>query len=690
MSASTQIEEVEYPKSFETGQARFVDDLHLEGMLHLKIVRSAYARARLVKVEGKDAITGKEFKANLSAVGEGAWGGPVPIPYPALASEYVSYVGQPLAAVLGKDQYSAEDLIESVQVDYEPLKPLIDPEDAFGFEPIHPGMKSNIATRIELGQDFESKAPIVLEEELANRRISPNPMEPRGLVAHYDGSKLTVWASTQSVHTWKEGLLGVTKLPRDSFRVIQMDTGGAFGTKSGLYPEYAIACYASMKTKRPVKWIETRSEDLVATSQGRGARGRIKVYANREGHVSGVKADILVDNGAFIAGLGAFAPRWIGMQITGPYMISNVYVSGAAVLTNKVPLGPYRGAGRPEAAFLYERMMDLVADELNIDPVEVRLRNISSKSTTSPLGIKLEAYEPFLRSAVKELRYYERKTKAGKSKGIGFSCFILLSAVQPGESSRIMISEGKVKVWMGTINGGQDHAVIAQTVVGEELGIPSYLITLQRGDTSQLDQGVGTWGSRSALIGGVALAEACAKLKEKAKEELGPDFTPEDLLKHNFDVTVFHRNNDSVITFGTNLAEATVDRETGMARISECVAYYDCGRVLNPYMAESQTIGGTAQAIGQVLYEEAKYSKEDGQIITGTIDDAGVPSASLIPNVQVMLADHPSSERVKGVGEGSATGMPPALVRALENAIGKGFGTTPLRPEEIFKKINSM
>lgn len=672
---------------FETGRGKFVDDVHLENMLHLKILRSSLARARIVKIESSDSITASEFNANLASVGEGAWTGErIPVPFPALASDYVSYVGQPVAAVLGKDQYEAEDMLDEINVDYETLKPLIDPEDAFGFEPIHPGIKSNVISRAEQGHDFEDNdAQLIVEEELANRRIAPNPMEPRGLVAYYDGSKLTVWASTQSVHTWKQGILGVTKLSQNSVRIIEMDTGGAFGTKSGLYPEYAIACYASMKTKKPVKWIETRSEDLLATSHGRGARGRIKVYADRDGHLRGLKANLLVDNGAFVAGLGAFSIRWIGMQITGPYTLGNVYVTGASVFTNKVPLGPYRGAGRPEAAFLYERMMDLIADELHLDPVEVRLRNVSLKPLVSPFGLKLDPFEPFLKSAVKELSYYERKS----SSNIGFSCFILLSAVPPGESARILVASGEVKVWLGGSSGGQDHEKIAQTIVSEELGISPSLIKLQRGDTEQLDQGVGTWGSRTALIAGATLVEACTKLKEKAREELGKNFTPDAILKHGFDITVFHRENDPVITFGANLAKVSLDKETGVARVEDCVAYYDAGRILNPYMAESQSIGGTAQAIGQVLYEEARYNKDDGQMLTGTIEDAGVPSASLIPNMTIQFAKHPSKlgEPIKGVGEGSATGMPPAIIRALEKQVGRRLDKTPLRPEEILALV---
>ena len=455
-----------------------------------------------------------------------------------------------------------------------------------------------------------------------------------------------------------------------------MDTGGAFGTKSGLYPEYAIACYASMKTKRPVKWIETRSEHLLATSHGRGARGRIKIYADRQGRVNGLKGDLLIDNGAFAAGIGAFTSRWIGFQLTGPYAIDKIFVSGASVFTNKVPLGPYRGAGRPEAAFFYERMMDRLADELHLDPVEVRLRNASAKPFVSPLGLKIEPFEPFLKSAIKELGY----SNIGNT---GFSCFILVSSTPPGESARISVGEGKVRVWMGGSQSGQDHETIARNVVGEELGISPLVIKLERGDTDQLDQGIGSWGSRTAVIGSAALVDAANKIREQASAELG-NYTPEELLRRKFDVTVFHRENEQVVSFGANVATVSVDKETGRARVEECVAYYDAGRVLNPYMAEDQSIGGTVQGIGQVLWEEATYD-EDGDLMVGTIEDSGLPSASLIGRVRIQLVKHPSGTRgpIKGIGEGSTTGVPPAVIRALEKNLGGRLLRTPVHAEEI-------
>ncbi len=649
-------------------------------MLHLKLVRSPHARARVTKVKG--GINGSEFKANLTAVGEGAWGGgPPTAPFPALASDYVSYVGQPVAAVFDADPYRAEDLTEAVEVDYEPLKPLVDPERASTFEPIHPGTRSNIVNSVQSGQDFEVSAPVVLEDEFVNERICPNPMETRGLVAYYDGSRLTVWASTQSVHSWKGGICSAMQLPREAVRVIQVDTGGAFGCKSGFYPEYAAACYVSMKTRHPVKWIETRSEHLQVTGQGRGARGRMKLFAERSGRVLGLKGDILIDSGAFALGVAVFAPRFMSSQLTGPYAIERGFVTARSVYTNKAPYGPYRGQGRPEVAFFHERMMDMLADELKMDPVEVRLRNVSPNPFVSPLGVKIDAYEPFLKAAVSELGYSTR------AKGeVGFSSFILSSAVQPGESCRIAIRGGKLRVWLGGSEGGQDFEVIPKVILSEELGVPQETVELQQGDTDQLDQGIGTWGSRTAIVATGALVEAAAKIRDQAHVKLG-DYVPDELLKHEFDVTVFHRETEQANSFGANLVRASLDGDTGEAKVEECIAYYDTGRVLSPYMVQSQIVGGSAQGIGQVLYETSAYS-EDGKPLVAALADAGPIHTTLMPTIMVRLARQPPSlpQRVKGVGEAPTVGVPPALVRSIESLLGKRLRRTPLEPEDLRAK----
>jgi carbon-monoxide dehydrogenase large subunit len=657
------------------GRGQFVNDLHFPRMLHLAIIRSPHARARVVKVQG--GINATELKADMSSVGEGASQGPG-INHPVFASDFVNYVGQPVAGVLGDDPYSAEDNMAEVEVDYEPLKAVVDPEAALVSPPIHTGTSSNVLASFQMGKQFELvDAPLILEDTLLNRRISPNPLEPRGLVADYDGSRLTVWASTQSVHTWKEGLCESLGLDPKIVRVVQMDTGGAFGSKGGIYPEYVIACYAAMKMKRPVKWIETRMEHEMATNQGRGARAKMKIYSGRTGLLRGLKAELLIDAGGYAFGMGGMAPMWISFQITGPYVIPQVFVDAKAVYTNKVPLGPYRGAGRPEAAMFIERMMDLLADELKLDPVEVRLRNASRDPYVSPLGLKLDPFKPFLESAVKELGYHEKR----EGESLGFSSFVLIPAAQPGESARVAVKNGRVKVWLGGSTHGQGHDVWTRLLVSEELGVPQSLVDFEKSDTAELDEGIGTWGSRTTVVAGVALIEAAKKIRAKCVEKLGR-YSPTELLAHDWDETVFHSQKGQVNSFGANLVTAYVDAD-GHVRLKKCVAYYDVGRALNPTMIESQVIGGTAQGIGQVFTEEAKYD-EDGQILTATIADAGLVSALGMPAVEVKLAHIPSQlpHGARGVGESPTMGVPPAAVRAVEKLVGRRLRETPI-PLEV-------
>src|SRR5208283_385822 len=293
---------------------------------------------------------------------------------------------------------------------------------------------------------------------------------------------------------------------------------------------------------------ETRMEHEMATNQGRGARAKMRLHADRTGRVQGLAADLLIDAGAYALGMGTMSPRWIGFQITGPYEIPHVFVDAKAVYTNKVPLGPYRGAGRPEAAMFIERMMDLLADELKIDPVEVRLRNASPEPFTSPLGVKLDPFKPFLESAITELGYHDKR----EGESVGFSCFVLIPAAQPGESARIAVKGGRVKVWLGTSTHGQAHDVWARMLVSEELNIPQSVIDFEKSDTNELDEGVGTWGSRTTVVAGAALIEAARKIKADATKRLGT-YSSTELLNHDFDATVFHSQKEQLNAFGANL-----------------------------------------------------------------------------------------------------------------------------------------
>lgn len=663
-------------KKFVEGNGTYIDDIHLPGMLHMSILRSPYSRARITSIKG--GLTGKDYTGRMASVGEGGSGEINLYSEPVLAQGYVSYLGQPVAAVFGDDRYKAEDLLNSVDVDYEPLKPAMNIDAALNSEPIHPGMKNNILVEKWTGKEFkDTSSPIVLEDSFYNERVATNPLEPRGVIATHDGNRLTVWVSTQSSQSVKEGLVDAMNLSPESVRVIQADTGGGFGLKGGLHPEYVIAAHAAMKYKRPVKWIETRSEHLSASNPGRGARGNIKIYSGKNGVINGISGEILVDSGSY-GGFGEFAPGFIAYQLTGPYSIPNAYIRGVAVMTNKVPQGPFRGAGRPEASYFMERMVDLLADELNMDPAAVRLANMSDKPFKSPLGMEIDAARPFYESALKEFDWGKRFTP--DSAGLGF--FVLVPGLGPGEGARIKIENGKLKVWLGGDTAGQGHQDFARTLIQEELGIPPELVELQLGDTDAIKKGVGAWGSRSAITAGAALVTASKKIRDLVSKDHG-EYTPEKALSGSYDVDHFEEIKGALNSFGANVALAEVS-PLGSVNVKECWAYYDLGRVLSMHNVVGQIMGGMAQGIGQVLSEQVSYSDE-GELLTGSIADSGVLAADEVPNFVVKVAENPSRfpHKAKGVGEAPNIGVPSALVRSIEKATGRRVRDTPIDPESI-------
>lgn len=664
-------------RRFVLGKGRYVDDIKMDGMLHMHFVRSPYARARILSVSG--GINGHELRADMAAVGEDA-GGRSAIRFPALAAEYVNYVGQPVAAVLGEDRYQAEDNADEVDVQYEPLKPVMDPEKSIESEPIHDGSKSNLAAEGTVGKDFKPNAPVRVEGTFRMSRVTPNPLETRGVVAVYDGSVLTVFGSTQSVFSWKQGFVESLRLKEDAVRVVQMDTGGAFGSKGGIFPEYVAAAYAAMKLRRPVKWVESRYEHLMATDQGRGVRATMEAFADRSGRIRGLKGDILVDTGAYPTE-GGWSTGWIGFQLTGPYAIPQAFITSKIVMTNRVTRGPYRGAGRPEAAFFMERVMDTLADELGMDQAEIRLRNASSKRWTSPTGLSIGPSRPFLKEALRAFRYAGRKRR----ETLGFSCFVLVPAAYGGESGKVAVRGGRVKVWLGGSSHGQGHDVFVRRLVSEELGVKEGLIDFQLADTGSISGGVGSWGSRTAMLGGAAAVEASRRVKAIAKKKLGRSYSPARLLEGEYEAETFFKPEGGLNSFGANLVSAGVSKE-GMAAIEEITSYYDVGRALNPAMIESQITGGFAQALGEVLYERALYS-EDGQLLTASMADSGVPHSTEMPRFVVKTASHPSSlpHGAKGVGESPTIGVPPAATRALEKVLGKRFTSLPIEAEQLWK-----
>jgi len=665
-------------EAFARGAGKYVDDITLPRMLHMAVARSPHARANVLSVEG--GMNAGDLHALVGGFGEGARRDVDPaVLHPVFASDTVNYVGQPVAAVFAADRYAAEDKLDEIDVEYEKMTPLTTVEDALSAAPLHAGTTSNIIKQSWVGVDFDDPAsPVVLEDAFTIGRIANNPLEPRGIIADYDGARLTVYVSTQAVFSIKRGLCNTLKLKDSEVRVIQADTGGAFGVKSALYPEYVMAAYAAMAYRRPVKWIESRSEHLAASQPGRGVRGKMKLFAGTEGRVKALRAEVTTDAGAFGGTAGTSSPFFIAMQLTGPYGIEKARVLATSVMTNKPPQGPYRGAGRPEAAFFMERMMDLLADEIGKEADEVRLVNTTTKPFTSPLGLEIEASRPFFEKAVAELKYTE-KSHNGKA---GLSFFVLVSAVTPGESARITVQNGTVDVWLGGNQHGQAHVAFVKRLLSEELGIPENVITLNNGDSDALSDGVGTWGSRSAIVGGAAVIAAARKVRAQVQRRRG-SYTADTLLDGNYDREVFDRHARQLNSFGANLATIRIDK-FGVVTVQECAACYDVGRALTPKVVQAQIVGGSLQGIGQALYEGVVHDA-NGRLLTKDLFDAGLPLAENTPDFSITIVERPSSfpHKAKGLGEAPTIGVPPAVARAIENVSGIRIRHTPVSPEEL-------
>jgi carbon-monoxide dehydrogenase large subunit len=675
---------MDYRDRYVNGQGKYIDDIEFDGMLYMGVYRSPYGKARIKNVKG--GINSSELKLFFkSPTGEMAsLGGTTNSVYlePVFAIDEVNYEGQAIAAVFGKTRYESEDLLNTVSVDFEPESAVSGIDDSLKSKPIHAGTSDNFLARTELGKDFDENDidfDLILEDTFFNERIIANSMETRGCIADYKGQKLTFYVSTQSVQSVKAGLSQALNMKPEDVRVIQADTGGAFGSKGSFYPEYVMAAYASKKYGKPVKWIETRTEHLQAAYPGRGAKAKIKVYAKNNGKITGIKGDIYVDAGAYDAGTGSFASRFIAYQITGPYNIEKAYMRAYSVLTNKAPMGPYRGAGRPEAAFFMERMMDLLADRLQMDISEVRLANASTGPFTSPTGLTVnEATRPFLEKALKELDY----NKISKEEKTGIAFFVLIPASRPGESARIDVSNGRVTVQLGGNVHGQGHELFVKSILENELQVEQDLISLQNGDTSEMPSGVGTWGSRTAIAGASALLKVAKEIREQVIKKYGK-YSPEKLLSGNYSAFDFLNIDYDVNSVNFNMVTA-MRTSDGLARMKSWYSYYDLGAVLSPVNVIAQITGGALEGIGQVFSESLKYS-EDGQLETTSITDAGVLDSYYAPDCVIKWVENgsPAPSHAKGLGEAPTIGTPAALARAVELITRNRVVKTPIDLQDI-------
>ncbi len=754
-----------------TGQATYVDDIKLHGMLHMAVLRSPYGHAHIKNIDTEAARKHPGVVAVYTAEDLKGKVGNVAVAVPigniakgmatrgALAEGKVRFYGDPVAVVIADDKYTARDARDLIDVDYEPLPAVVDVEKAM--QPDSPLLYEDFGTNIvfsnhppsdEMDKIFEqtqADGGIIVKARLENQRLIPASMETRGVIADYNkaSKSMTVWSSSQIPHLLRNILAALVGLPQHQVRVIVPEVGGGFGAKLNVYPEEMLAAFASMRTGHPVKWIEDRDENMAATIHGRGQVDHIEVAATKDGRVTGLKIHGISDMGSYSQIFSDVIMIAFGLIVScGSYDIP-VHISSDVVCTNKVPTDAYRGAGRPEATYVAERAMDLVAHELGKDPTEIRRINFvkpeqfpykSSAGTTYDTG----NYDLALTKAMEIIGYEElRKEQAqkraeGKLMGIGVSSYIEICGFGPKgsapvglyESARMRVEQsGTVMVYTGASPHGQGEETTFAQIVAEEFSIPVENILIMHGDTDSTPEGRGTYGSRTTAVGGSAVFNAAQRLKEKMKliashmlEASPSDVTLEDGnfsvagspqkavsfadvaaaanlsntlapgIEPGLETTVFFEPESCVFPFGTHICVVEVDKETGEPTITRYVAVDDCGNQINPMIVQGQVHGGIAQGVGQALYEGVEYS-DDGQLLTASFMDYAMPLSSELPSFELDHTVTPTPFNplgVKGVGEAGTIGSTPAVVAAVADALGVAHVDMPLKPEKLWKVIH--
>jgi aerobic carbon-monoxide dehydrogenase large subunit len=732
-----------------TGRGRYVDDIALADLQHLAIVRSPHARARILGVEARAAkamddvavFAGEDLPelANVLPTFIEPASNPycdfnTPPQQLALARGEVRHVGEAVVAVVALDRYRAADAAAAVSVEYEPLPAIVDAEAAMSDDApaVHAGQKNVVGhIKVSIG-DVEgafARADVVLEERITYPRVTSMPLEPRAVCAHLDPATelLTIWAGHQMPYAVRDTVAQFLGLPAESVRVIAQDTGGGFGPKAAVYPEDVLVPVLAYRLRKPVKWIQTRSEFMVSSQHAREQVHDVRLAATRDGLILGLDVRIVKDVGAY-HGWALIDPTNCVNHMPAHYKIGSMRAEGFCVLTNKVPTSPYRGAGRPEGVFVMDRLLDMLARRLAMDPAEVRRKNLIQPEEMPyrsgltyrdgvPIVYDGGDYPLELRRAL-ELADYDgwRKRQAelrrqGRFVGLGISSYLEAGGIGwPCEGATVKVDDGgHVEVLIGVASSGQGHETVFAQVCADYLGARFEDIRVRGGDTALLPFGFGTGASRVAVNTGNAVADAAEAVRAKAcrvaarllecdehdvRIEAGRAFVVGAPMRAvplgtiaraaqrdralaalggpGLCDTKFYYPPTVTWSSGVNVAIVEVDPETGQIRVLKYVAVHDCGRQLNPTIVEGQLLGGFAQGLGVALGEELVYD-ESGQLLTGTLMDYPIPRAADIPEFVaehlVFATDH-NRLGIRGVGEGP-TGPPPA---AIANAVSDAFG----------------
>jgi aerobic carbon-monoxide dehydrogenase large subunit len=718
-----------------TGIGCYTDDIELPGMLHLGFLRSPYPHAKIISINTSAAkamagvtavVTGDDLSAQLHIPVVPMLPGMKIPPHPLLARGAVHAAGTPVAAVVAQSRALAQDAISAIEVDYEALPTVVSTEKAL--EPGAPLAREELDSNVcyiatKKGGDVDkafAEAEHIVRLRIASPRLVAMAIEPRGVVAKREATgDLTVWLSTQSPHRVRADLATAIGFPEHRIRVIAPDVGGGFGSKGLLYREDALACHLALKLGRPVKWIATRSEDFVTTNQGRDQVMTSELALKRDGTMLGLKVRVVGNLGAYLNSLSAIPPLRMMVMAPGCYRIQNCQVEVVAVFTNTISTGPYRGAGRPESVLNIERLIDKAARDLGMDCLEIRRKNfIRPEQFPYRTGVNVEYdsgdYEKSLAEALRLsdyeglIRYRDEARKRGELVGVGVSTFVEPSGGVGFESGTVRVERtGEITVLTGSSSHGQGHETAFAQIVAEKMGVSMDHVAIRHGDTLAIQQGVGTFGSRSAITGGGALAIATDRVIEKARRIAAylMEAAAEDIVRADggfvvagvpdkkvswrqiaaaayggnvprgmepgLQETAFFDPKREAWGFGAHIALVRIDRETGRLTIERFILVDDCGVVINPMILEGQIHGGVAQGLGEALREQMLFG-DGGEVLTGSLMNYAVPRASDMPqlNLGETVTPNPFNPLgVKGVGEAGCNGAPPAVANAVMDAV---------------------
>ena len=715
-----------------TGRGRYVDDFAPEGTLHAFAVRSPLAHARITGIDVTEARAAAGVAAVFTAAdlaeqgvgplpgGEGLPPGALNPAHPVLASDKVLWAGQPVVLVVAGTPEQAADAAELVVIDYDDLPAVTAALDAAadGAPVLHEGAPGNIAFRKRLtagdaGTAFEQAAYRV-SQRMTSQRVAPVAMEPRGVLAYTaaDG-RLTVRLPTQRAHGSRNWLAKILGLPPAQIHVITGDVGGAFGAKGPIYPDQVAVIAAARALGRPVKWIEERSESFTATTHGRDQVADLELAADSSGHITAIRGTVHASFGAYFTpnGPGSLLGR-LGPMLPQAYRLEHFDVELVGVFANTTPIGPYRGAGRPEAAYFTERLVDLLAREMGADPAELRRRNFIPPAAfpyTTVTGLTYETgdYHAGLDLLEEKLKddapERVRLTHPGQLLGRGIATFVEPGGIVPkapgpdgtiGDKATVTIDpDGKVTVAVGTSGHGQGHETAFAQLAADLLGVAYDDVTVVFGDTDTAPFGYGTFGSRSLAAGGTAICNACQAALDAARRVDAPMPAAEAAARlGGISATGSSGAPPETYASGAYGCEVAVDPETGQVTLLRVVAVDDCGVLVNPLLVEGQVHGAVAQGVGQALTEQVSYD-ENGQPMSASLMDYAVPFAATLPRIESYSVVTPSTLNplgVKGMGESGTIGVTPALVNAVMDALspyGIRHLDMPLTPEKIWTAI---